>query len=184
MVSHHNETLQQLQILKILTKTWGRDSHGLFDYEATNTKNNLLLINGSTKIVRKKNDVRHVPEITELDVEERDLAKIKVDGSNSFYDYLGKYSISSPINFLMSPTEENINDMQNKIWYVVKQEDPIVNNNNFSNSTNDIYDIKINDIIKLGRVKYAITEMKLNDALLTIDKDVEKPVFNLIHVYK
>ena len=81
----------------------------------------------------------------------------------------------------MATSEQNINDMQNKIWYVVKQEDGAMAN--ITSSSNDIYDIKINDIIKLGRVKYAITEMKLNNSLLTIDKDVERPVFNLICDY-
>jgi hypothetical protein len=84
----------------------------------------------------------------------------------------------------MLPTEENINDLQNKIWYVIKQEDT----NNATNNTvplnsNDLYDIKINDIIKLGRVKYVITEMKMNDKLLTIERDVQYPVFNLICDY-
>lgn len=82
----------------------------------------------------------------------------------------------------MAASEQNINEMQNKIWYVVKQEDGA--SANITSSSNDIYDIKINDIIKLGRVKYAITEMKLNDTLQTIDKDVENPVFNLICDYK
>ncbi len=82
----------------------------------------------------------------------------------------------------MAATEQNINDMQNKIWYVVKQDDSPQANTNMA--SNDIYDIKINDIIKLGRVKYAITEMKLKDRLFTIDKDVENPVFNLICEYK
>ena len=82
----------------------------------------------------------------------------------------------------MVPTEENINDLQNKLWYVIKQEDGA--SANVSSSNNDIYDIKINDIIKLGRVKYAITEIRVNENLQTIDKDVAKPVFNLICDYK
>jgi hypothetical protein len=77
----------------------------------------------------------------------------------------------------MLPTEDNINDLQNKIWYVIKPED--------QNAVfNDSYDIKINDIIKLGRVKYVITEMKLGSQLLSIEKDVPHPVFNLIGEYK
>jgi len=80
MVSQYSESQHQIQILKILTKTWARDSHGLFDYEANSTKNNLLLINGRYKIVRKKNDVRQLTEITELDMEDRELAKVKFDG--------------------------------------------------------------------------------------------------------
>jgi hypothetical protein len=86
----------------------------------------------------------------------------------------------------MLPDEENINDLQNKIWYVIKQED--LNgggtNNTTSQSNNDTYDIKINDVIKLGRVKYVITEMKLKNQLLTVEKDVANPVFELIHQHK
>jgi hypothetical protein len=86
----------------------------------------------------------------------------------------------------MQATENNINDMQNKIWYVIKQEDSTIGSANPSTSSNfnDLYDIKINDIIKLGRVKYAITEIKLNDSLYTIDKHVVNPVFDLICDYK
>jgi hypothetical protein len=82
----------------------------------------------------------------------------------------------------MVPTEENINDLQNKIWYVIKQEDGA--SANVSSSNNELYDIKINDIIKLGRVKYAITEIRIGEKLETIDKDVDQPVFNLICDYK
>jgi hypothetical protein len=86
----------------------------------------------------------------------------------------------------MQATEQNINDLQNKIWYVIKQEDLTgqVNNNTTSLSTNDTYDIKINDVIKLGRVKYVITEMKLGNTLQTVEKHVSNPVFNLICDYK
>jgi hypothetical protein len=87
----------------------------------------------------------------------------------------------------MQATEQNINDLQNKIWYVIKQEEGSNTNPtspNLSTSTNDAYDIKINDIIKLGRVKYALTEIKLNGVIQSIDKDVDQPVFNLICDYK
>lgn len=178
MLSTQSETLLQTQILKILARTWSRDSHGLYDYEANNTRNNLLLINTKTRLVRKKNDVRQVAENAELEISDRELGRIKIDN--------GKYYLSNPISFNMLPTEENINEMQNKIWYVVKQEESGIGNNNLNSNSNsnDLYEIKINDIIKLGRVKYAITEMKINGKLFSIDKDVERPVFNLIHDYK
>ena len=83
MVSQFPDSQNQIQILKILTKTWARDSHGLFDYEANSTKNNLLLINGRYKIIRKKNDVRQITENTELDMEDRELAKVKFDGGKT-----------------------------------------------------------------------------------------------------
>ena len=84
----------------------------------------------------------------------------------------------------MQATEQNINDLQNKCWYVIRQEDNNGANPNNSISTNDVYDIKINDIIKLGRVKYAITEIKLNGMVQSIDKDNTNPVFSLICEYK
>lgn len=87
----------------------------------------------------------------------------------------------------MLPTESNINDLQNKIWYVIKQEDSSIQNptnNAIPICSNDIYDIKINDIVKLGRVKYVVTEMKLDNNVVSIERDVENPVFNLICDYK
>lgn len=78
MVSTQTEN-SQYQLLKILTRTWSRDSHGLFDYEANNTKNNLLLIHGRTKLIRKKNDVKHSAESSELELDERELGKIKIE---------------------------------------------------------------------------------------------------------
>jgi hypothetical protein len=80
----------------------------------------------------------------------------------------------------MIPTEEAINELQNKIWYVIKPED--TNNSRLIN--NDLYNIKINDIIKLGRVKYVVTELKIGDLCQTIDKDVVNPVFDLISNYR
>ena len=62
--------------LKLLIKTWSRDSHGLFDYETSSTKTNQLLISSSCKLIRKKNDVKFVQENHEIEFEERELAKI------------------------------------------------------------------------------------------------------------
>jgi hypothetical protein len=70
------------QYLKILTKTWSRDSHGLFDYEATNTKNSTLFMINRAKIIRKKNEVKVVAENSDLELDERELGKIKTDNSN------------------------------------------------------------------------------------------------------
>jgi len=72
------------QLLKILTRTWSRDSHGLFDYEATSTKNNIIFLQGRTKLIRKKNEVKHSAEHSELDLDERELGKIKFENSNNF----------------------------------------------------------------------------------------------------
>ena len=56
--------------------------------------------------------------------------------------------------------------MQNKIWYVLPTEENATFNLNNSNSncqnsnqSNEDYCISLNDIIKLGRVKYAVNEI-------------------------
>jgi hypothetical protein len=67
--------------LKVQAKTWGRDSHGLFDYESNQVKVNILLPSTTSKLVRKRNDIKQVPENIELDIEERELCKIITDGS-------------------------------------------------------------------------------------------------------
>jgi RING-variant domain len=161
--------------LKLNIKTWARDSHGLFDYEAPTTKNNLLIIQGTCKLIRKKNEVKYLSENSEIPFEERELAKIVFDEN--------KITIINPLNFFMSPTESNINELQNKIWYVIKHDDNSKESPSSIQSTG-VYQVNINDIIKLGRVKYAITELKINDKVQTIDKSVEKPVFELISEYK
>lgn len=61
----------------------------------------------------------------------------------------------------MQPTEENINELQNKIWYIIKPENaqPENNQNPSIKIENESFELKLNDIIKLGRVKYVITEL-------------------------
>ena len=72
-------------LLKVLTKTWSRDSHGLFDYEATNTKNLIVFINSKSKLVRKKNEVKHTQCDSELDLEERELCRVKSEEGKHLY---------------------------------------------------------------------------------------------------
>jgi len=64
----------------------------------------------------------------------------------------------------MHPNEKNINDLQNKMWYVIKHDDTNQNaNNQLPLNINDDYFINPDDIIKLGRVKYAINEIHFNE---------------------
>jgi len=73
--------------LKAVTKTWARDSHGLFDYEATNTKNITLFIHGKSKLIRKKNDVRSSLENIELDLEDRELCRVNYSDSKFLFNF-------------------------------------------------------------------------------------------------
>lgn len=76
----------------------------------------------------------------------------------------------------MQPTEKSITDLSNKIWY-------ILNYNNSTNSSlnhtcvnsNEDYYLKKNDIIKLGRVKYCLNEINLQNFDLN---NVTHPIFD------
>ena len=68
--------------LKVVSKTWGRDSHGLFDYESSQIKINNLIISKSCNLIRKRNDVKEVPESHQLDVEDKLLTNVTIENSN------------------------------------------------------------------------------------------------------
>ena len=65
-------------VLNMTTKTWSRDSHGLFDYEANQVKINNLIITENGIITRKKVDVKFIPSFDELHDSEF-LVEVKYD---------------------------------------------------------------------------------------------------------
>jgi len=169
-----------MKVLSLQVRTWSRDSHGLYDYECQQTKLNNYQIRKEQKIIRKKNDVRLEALNYMEDKEEEYLGTITVDQQGNFF-------ITNPITYRMNPNEENINNLQNKVWYIIRCED-IQNNANPQNQNllneNDFAELKLNDIIKLGRVKYAVTELKINNVKTSIDMaNPESQVFNLIPEY-
>ena len=76
----------------------------------------------------------------------------------------------------MEPNEKNINDLQNKIWYIIKHDEDTGGNHNPQNlvNTNEDYYICLNDIVKLGRVKYAANEIfiaKNSENVMDVDSE-------------
>jgi len=136
-------------------KTWSRDSHGLFDFESTQTKQTNAIVIENGIIVRKKLDIKSVNSYDEIKDEEY-LMDIK-------YEKTDRYFLSNKVSFNMQPTEKNITDLQNKLWYIIKHEENNQNNNANQQTlnTNEDYNICLNDIIKLGRVKYSANEINL-----------------------
>ena len=55
MVSNNNFIL-------IKANTWGRDTHGPFNYEANNSYFSLLSLSSESDLIRKENDVRIINE--------------------------------------------------------------------------------------------------------------------------
>jgi len=68
-------------ILNVSTKTWTRDSHGLFDYESIQVKPHEGNILDCALVVRKKMDIKLVKTVSEIKDEEF-LFEIKSEKSN------------------------------------------------------------------------------------------------------
>lgn len=86
----------------------------------------------------------------------------------------------------MLPSEDNINELQNKMWMIIKSEVSNSGNSNVSAMVNesDCFDLKLNDIIKLGRIKYAVTDLSLNGVVSSIEGNDSKSIFKLIHEHQ
>ena len=64
--------------INISTKTWTRDSHGLFDYESQQIKNHEGTLSNNAIIVRKKMEIKLIKSCEEIK-EEEFLCEIKID---------------------------------------------------------------------------------------------------------
>ena len=151
-------------VLSLCTKTWTRDSHGLFDYESEQTRPLNTVIFETVYIVRKKNDIFYLKNKNDIKLEIEFLFKV-------LHNNLNYYLLDSPVPIRIQPCQNNINEVSNKIWYVLKN-DPNKSNNSKQvvNNTNDDYYLCKNDVIKLGRVKYSINEINIPSRENDIDR--------------
>ena len=163
--------LEKNHALNLFTRTWVRDSYGLYDYESIETKNIHFLLSDSVNLSRKKTEIKTNSTKKFLDPEDELLLNVK-------YEKNDKYIISNEILNSIEPTEKNIQDLENKIWYVLPSE----NNQNIENkqtiiNPNKNYFLCKNDIIKLGRVKYAINEIHIPKRKNDIDFEIKNDNF-------
>ena len=151
-------------VLSLCTKTWVRDSHGLFDYESNQTKHLNAILAESISLIRRKHEITTLNNPFMLSKEEELLFNVRHDDVNQFY-------LENAVPKRIQPTQENINDLSNKIWYILKN-DPIKSNNSNQvvTNTNDDYYLCKNDVIKLGRVKYSLNEINIPSRANNIDR--------------
>ena len=151
-------------VLSLCTKTWVRDSHGLYDYESNQTKNLNAVLAESIYIARKKHDIKTLNNVNDLVPEEEELLFNVINNSTD------EFILENRVPIRVQPTEKNINDLSNKIWYVLKN-DPLQSNqsNQTVTNTNDDYYLCKNDVIKLGRVKYSLNEINIPSRQNNID---------------
>jgi len=77
----------------------------------------------------------------------------------------------------MSKNNKTLTDLQEKIWYVVEANkiSTSIFNNKLNVSFNKNFELKRNDIIKLGRIKFLIREMNVVDGSFNTSSETFKP---------
>lgn len=141
--------------IKIHTKTWQRDSHGLFDYEVSDAKITNIVTQNSGLLSRDKQEIKLMDiEINETlkkhSEDETDLANIYQENNKYFIDNpLGK---DHPIN------NTTLTDLQEKIWHVLSN-----SKSNANQLENYQYNkpLRKNDILKLGRIKFLVLDINV-----------------------
>ena len=164
--------------LNIIAKTWTKDTNGLYDFSSNEIVKSEESIEDSTCIKRNGDDlIYEVNEVNNKPQEEK-LCKIIKKENDS-------YLFENEVEFNMEPNEENIDKINNKMWYVV--------NSTKNKNRNKEYYLTNKDIIKVGRLKYSIIEESFysgdkkfeltlpnNDNKINTANSEGKPVFNLI----
>ena len=109
------QSKKQYGSLNILAKSWKRDTNGLYDFSSTEIIKSEESINNSTLIKRNSNAL--IYKTNEVDnkiniPEETDICNVTKKENNN-------YLIENKVEFNMEPNEENIDKINNKLWYVV-----------------------------------------------------------------
>ena len=138
------------KVVNLLLKTWPNDIGGIFDYSTKSVQTVKNIIVESTYVVRDKNNnsIENKQQHSSIQMNNEDLLfHVLIDINN-------KYSLYNPIPRRYKLNNENISDLNNKIWYVIKSEDE-----NDGEDCNEDYSLSENDIIKFGKVKFAVKKI-------------------------
>ena len=167
--------------LNLIVKTWDKDTNGLFDYSSKQTINSKETIENSATIIRKDNFIKASNDEPKKEA----LFNVSKNGAN-------KYLIENKIEINMEANVENIAKINNKFWYVVNDNQSLEDNNKIKNRNKNYYLVK-NDIIKLGRLKFVLTEDSFSsgdtkfelsvpnkDSTININNSKTESVFNLV----
>lgn len=151
--------------------TWSRDSHGLFDYESRHLTKKTMRTDQPVIILRSKNELTTQPydQTKKMDeqlqtpanqTDDKPLLKIINEKQTTFY--LESAAIDQDVANTTSAEEIPVmNNLHENMYLVVRSmkhnQDKIVS---FSNLTPfQDYEIQERDILKIGRVKFAVKEI-------------------------
>ena len=139
----------------VTIKTWKTvNLDGIHNYKDSSNINIIIFkINKNSYMIRNCDDIIvKKNQQSEFDSEE--------DGEILFFIRksfrTGLFELINPINKKIIKDIYNTNNLNNRLWYVIKSKE--INNEN----DNEDYILNENDIIKIGRVKFDIIKININ----------------------
>ena len=174
--------------------TWTNDTNGIYDYSTDAVKTVKANVCEQTYIVRTKNNAfKNIQQHSDIKENEgNDLIFWVNNGSSN------NFTLINPIPHHLKLTQENITYLHNKMWYVLKSDD--LDEAIKLKIQNEEYYLNKDDIIKLGKVKYAIQDIHIKlkensngappSAINEKKYDISKlnqnlgPVFEFVYVIK
>ena len=145
--------------LKLTTKTWDKDTNGLFDYSTKTIKKSNEAIQNSTSLIRNNLEIKSASN--EL-IKENEELLFKIEKKPNSNAYL----FENNVNKNMEANGENIAKINNNCWFVCNDNENASfeqnNANNKKNKNKNVnYYLTKNDIIKFGRLKFSLIEVYL-----------------------
>ena len=143
------------KILYLILNNWNNDSNNIFDFTSKAIKNTKAFIAQATYVVISKNDIfLNIEQHADIQNNNGDILIFHVNNSSN-----NIYILMNPIPKNLKLNENNFDYINNKIWYVLKTVD-LENHENNPNSNEEYY-LNLNDVIKIGKVKYAVQKIYL-----------------------
>ena len=133
-------------------KTYQRNGLNLYDYSSKDIKIINTIIESGTFIVRKKSDIIRKDRQSDIVQKMGEDLLFRVRSNK-----IDQFTLENPIPMNnIAFTEYNVNNLNNKIWYVLN-----------SNNPNDIirneeYHLCENDIIKMGNIKLIVRKINIS----------------------
>ena len=138
------------QDIELDIKAWKNNSNETFSYK-DKFSNHKRFKNGSSCFIFRKNiNCIEMEESQILDDNENCDLLLRIRKSSKIDN---KYEIINPIPKNMKRNEYNINQLNNALWYII----------NYGENKNDSYTLNENDILKIGRKKYEVIKLNINN---------------------
>jgi hypothetical protein len=154
------------KLLELTLKTWNSESNGMFDYSLYSVIEIKASIDKDTYVVlTKNNNFINVDQHSNIKTKDGDCLIFQVNNGN-----YNTYYLVNPIPKKLKLTETNFLYINTKMWLVIKKEGEDEDKN-----CNEDYYINLNDILKFGRVKYAVQKIYLKKEENSINAD-EPPI--------